>query len=152
MKKKETKDYDFTVPVIVIVGLFVLTLLLNAVVMPKRPMARYQSQNTTPVAYAGKEHVFIIDQKITDRIAILSMALKQTGFIVVSNEATGKVVSVSPLLAPALYSNKAILLSEPVSSGDELFATIYTDNGDGIFNQDTSDDIMESAMVWFTVL
>ncbi|MFA5830479.1 MAG: hypothetical protein WC878_01480 [Candidatus Paceibacterota bacterium] len=150
MKKKENKDYDFTVPVIVIVGLFVLTLLLNAVVMPKRPVTRYQS--TAPVAYDGKEHLFIIDQKITDRIAVLSMALKQTGFVVVSNEATGNVVSVSPLLAPALYSNKAILLSAPVASGDELFATIYTDNGDGVFNQDTTDDVMESAVMWFTAL
>jgi hypothetical protein len=150
--KKKSKDYDYTVPVIVIVGLFVLTLLLNAVVMPRRSVTNMQYAAPSPLPYEGKEHLFILDQKASDRISILSAALTQSGFIVISNEVTGQAVGISPLLLPGLYSNRAIMLSEPVIPGEELFATIYTDNGDGNFDLDTVDDTMGTAMSWVTIL
>ena len=150
MKKK--KDYDFTVPVIVIVGLFVLTLLLNAVVMPKRTLVNAQYASPSFVAYGGSAHLFILDQKVAGQVSILSAALKQSGFVVISNEKTGEIVGVSPLFVPGMYSNRSLLLSKSVTPGDELFASIYTDNGDGKFDPNTVDDMMEPTMMWFTAL
>ncbi len=149
MKKKNTKDRDYTVPIIVVVGLFVLMLLLNAVVMTKRSSRNMRYEAKSPIVYEGREHVFILDQKISDRVTILSAGLKQNGFIVIYNS-KNEAVGVSSLLRPGLYSNKALALSRGTMSGDEFFATIYTDDGDGKFNQNS--DNMEPVTTWFANL
>lgn len=149
MKKKNTKDLDYTVPIIVVVGLFVLMLLLNAVVLSKRSERNMRYKKESPVAYQGREHIFILDQKISNRVAILSVGLTQNGFIVIYNN-KNEIVGKSPLLIPGLYSNKALILSQTIAPGDEIFATLYTDDGDGNFNQNK--DSMEAVTTWFTNL
>ncbi len=145
MKKK-----DYTVTVIVVVGLFVLTMMLIAAIAPEEPSlgkitVSRKAPSAAPAAYDGRAHIKVIDQSITDKALILSFAVKENSFAVIRREEKGKpgeIIGISKVLSPGLYSNRWISLSESVAPGDLLLAMLYTDNGDGIFN-DTNDALLK---------
>ncbi len=136
MKKK-----DYTMPIVVVVGLFVLTMMLVVAVTPEpapgtiKIMRKPASASALP--YDGRMHMEVIDQTAADKVAILSLALKENGYSVIRKEEKGKpgkIIGVSPMLAPGLYSNRWVTLIESVAPGEMLFAVLYKDNGDGVFS------------------
>jgi hypothetical protein len=138
MKKK-----DYTVTIIVVVGLFILTLMLIVAIGPERgdiqPVITFthKAGSTAPMAYSGREHIQVIDQNVTaGKVIILSAALKENGYVVIHKEEKGKpgpIIGVSNMIAPGLYSNRSVVLTEGVAQGDILYAMLHADNGDGIF-------------------
>jgi hypothetical protein len=129
---------DWTMPVIVVIGIFVLTIFLNAAVAPMPRYATYyapavQNGDVTPMPYFGRQHVYVIDQEATDKISVLSFSLPANGFLVISEEQTGEVLGVSRLLGPGLYGAGEVGLTKSVVPGQKLVATVYTDNGDEKF-------------------
>jgi len=136
MKKQKKKDY--TVPVITIVGLFVLTLMLNVAVTPYETDTPSTIATTNnPAQYAGRSHVVAIDQYATNKVMILSSSLYKNGFIIirkVEKEAPGRIIGQTALLSPGLYQNRYIPLNEAVWTDDELYLSIVTDNGDGLLS------------------
>lgn len=137
------KNKDYTVTIIVIVGLFILTMMLNVAVTPDRaPMqpvmkAVHKIVATEPAVYNGREHVEVIDQNVMGKVTLLSAALKESGYVVIHKEEKGKpgkIIGISPILGTGLYSNKALPLTEDVMPGDILYAMLHSDNGDDTFN------------------
>ena len=125
-------------PVITIIGIFVLTLLLNAAIAPEPRAVTYVQSPVkvdagTPTPYTGKEQVYAIDQEANETVTILSFSLLKKGFVVVKDEKTEEILGVSRLLTPGLYSSGVIELTKPAVSGQKLIATLYADNGDGKF-------------------
>jgi|GEM_PF-3302252 len=161
-RKTNKKEYDYFLPTVVIVGCFILTILLIADIMPwKVAMERRSAWAAAaqaldrPINYSGRSHVVAIDQKITGSVFVNSTALYDKGFVVVQRmqkDIPGEVVGVSNLLQPGLYLSRSVLLADTVVPGEELYITIYTDNGDGVFTlpdpkkKSASDDIHEPAM------
>jgi hypothetical protein len=75
----------------------------------------------------------------------------------VEKDKPGKIIGVSRILTPGLYSNTVIPINEAVVSGDMLVAMLHTENGDGVFSAETDvptkgDDTMSSGMVEFVAL
>jgi hypothetical protein len=128
---KKNKEKDYFLPIVTIVGLFVLTLLLLASTMDV-PNAKVGG----PKAYTGRSHVLAIDQPVIDRVKVLSIALDQPSFIVVqkmSGGMPGNIIGVMPLFQRGLYSSRYIPVTEKVSEKEQLHIMIYRDNGDGVF-------------------
>ncbi len=140
MKHKTKNEYDFTLPVIIILGFFAFTLLLIVAVLPKRIAMESKivaTQAGQPVPYAGRSHVIALDQRVGKNVTILSASLYKPGFIVIQKmekDIPGQVIAVSPLLQAGLYSDKVIPLNALVVRGQELYVSLYTDNGDGVFS------------------
>ena len=143
LKKKKKIKKDYFLPIVVIVGLFLLTLLLDAVVMSDNastPVVAMPQKApiTQPVKYNGRTHVVAIDQAVKNSITVLSVALDKPSFVVVQKinpkGVLGEPIAFSKLLQPGLYSNRTVELLTPVISGDELQVSVYSDNGDGTFS------------------
>lgn len=139
MKKK-----DYTVTIISVVGLFLLTLMLIVAVTPERkalpPIIKFAHKAMTRVDYGGRAHIGVIDQFVAGKVIILSLALKESGYVVIHKEEKGKpgkIIGVSKILAPGLYTNNAIDLGEGVASGERLVAMLHSDDGDGVFSVET---------------
>lgn len=136
MKKK-----DYTVTIIVVVGLFLLTMMIIVATTPypqQKPMAKVmpKSASTAPMAYSGRIHIEAIDQSVAGQVAVLSAALKENGYVVVHKEENGKpgrIIGMSKMLVPGLYSNRTVSLTEGVAPGEVLYAMLHVDNGDGVF-------------------
>jgi hypothetical protein len=154
---------DWTMPVITIVGIFVLTLLLNATVVPTTNyvlQSPVKNTEVVPVSYTGRQHVYVIDQEATNKISVLSFSLISKGFLVISDEKTDEVLGVSRLLEAGLYSAGVVELTKSVVPGQKLVATVYSDGGDGKFEvptkEETKDaslkDTAESATASFVIL
>lgn len=138
-------------PIIAIIGIFILTLLLNAAITPVPPLEKCVSPSivkkaSVPELYEGRQHVFVLDQKATNQIAVLSFSISSPGFLVIQDKNTGLVLGTSHLLLPGLYSNGAIALTEPIVPGQELMATVYLDNGDGVFAVPPSSEKTKEAL------
>lgn len=136
-----TKKKDYTVTIIVVVGLFLLTMMLIVAVSPEqsrmKPIVKLMHKSSAPVVYTGRGHIDAIDQKIAGKVVILSAALKENGYMVIHKEEKGKpgkIIGVSKLLAPGLYSNVSINISEAIASGDGVVAMLHQDDGDGVFS------------------
>lgn len=141
---------DWTMPVITIVGIFVLTLLLNATVAPTTNyvlQSPVKKTEAVPVSYAGRQHVYVIDQEATNKISVLSFSLTSKGFLVISDEQTDEVLGVSRLLEPGLYGVGVVELTKPVVSGQKLVATVYSDGGDGKFEAPTKEKVKDVSLL-----
>jgi hypothetical protein len=138
---------DWTMPVITIVGIFVLTLLLNATIAPEPTYTFVASQKSqvSPLPYTGRQHVYAIDQEATNKISVLSFSLTSTGFLAVSDEKTGEVLGVTPLLSPGLYGAGIVPLAKSVVPGQTLVATVYTDNGNGKFDAPSKEKVKDAS-------
>jgi len=148
MKKK-----DYTVTIIVVVGLFVLTLMLNVAVSPSHPQVRPMERmmqimtETEPSAYDGRAEVKVIDQKVVRTVTVLSAALKSEGYVVIHKEEKGEVgeiIAVSNVLEPGLYTNLSIDIAEGVEPGKTLIAMIHHEekiNGEDMIINPDDDDI-----------
>lgn len=138
------KKTDYTVTIIVVVGLFLLTMMLVVAIVPEgkeqKPIINFTHRammNTAPAVYNGREHIEAIDQSVMGKVAILSAALKQNGYVVIHKEEKGKpgkIIGVSKMLTPGLYSNSSLTLTENVMPGEGLVAMLHADNGDGVFS------------------
>jgi hypothetical protein len=143
-KYMSTPQKDYTMPIIVIVGIYILTLLLNAATTPIKQKVKNVQPTVSPTAalvteYYGSDHLYIIDQDPSTHIAVLSLSLKEKGFLVIKDVKTEEIVATSHLLDPGLYSGGKIVLQKQVTPGEKLSASIYIDNGDGKFEMPTSD-------------
>jgi hypothetical protein len=145
MKKK-----DYTVSIIVVVGLFLLTMMLIVATTPARPTqmpAKAKAVIQKPVGadsvlYGGREHIIAIDQMVSGKVAVLSAALNGYGYVVIHKDEKGKpgqIIGTSKMIAPGLYSDRLVNLFESVAPGEMLYATLYRDNGDGVFS--STDDV-----------
>ena len=126
-------------PVITIVGICILTLLLNVAVTPMPRPVNYVSApeknvEVAPVVYTGSQHVYAIDQEAINEISVLSFSLPAKGFLVISDTKTGEVLGTSRLLEPGLYGEGVITLTKAVVPGEKLIANVYVDDGNGVFN------------------
>jgi hypothetical protein len=143
---------DWTMPIVTIVGIFVLTLLLNASIAPP---TNYVSQNPMknikagPDSYTGRQHVYILDQEATNQISVLSFSLLSKGFLVISDEKTDEVLGVSRLLLPGLYGSGIVGLTKSVIPGQKLIANVYNDNGDDIFKSPTKEKAKDEDKLEF---
>ncbi len=138
-------------PIIAVIGIFVLTLLLNASITLPRQQVIQTDNTTAPVSktaalytptYTGNPHFYIVDQNPSPRVSILSLAMQSKGFFVIRDDKTNEILATSHLLEPGLYTGGSIALTKPVVSGQKLTGTIYKDNGDGILEPSdiTKDD------------
>lgn len=149
MKKK-----NYTVPIIVVVGLFLLTMMLLVAVTPMRRAVRPAVQTVqevvraAPTDYTGRAHVEVIDQSVSGgQISLLSVALKESGYVVIHKEEKGKpgqIIGISPLIQAGLYSNGSVQLIEPVSPGDTLFVMLHSDDGDEAFSSETDQPLTDN--------
>lgn len=146
---------DFMMPFIVIIGIFILTLLLNASIMPQKRQGNYvfpqrHMFNTSArvTNYNGSAHVYVIDQTVGSRISLLSVSLKNPGFVVIKDAVTDDIVASSSLLAPGLYTGGSIETKTTLSVGQKLVAQIFTDNGDGTLgSEDKKEDISSTFVI-----
>lgn len=151
------KQKDYTVTIMVVVGLFLLTMVLIVAIAPEAPQLRpivnfvHKPTSITPMSYAGRAHIESIDQSVTgNKVTILSVALKENGYVVIHKEEKGKpgkIIGVSRILAPGIYSNSTIMLVEGVVSGEALVAMLHTDNGDGVFSAETDVPVKGDEMM-----
>lgn len=137
------KQKDYTVTIMVVVGLFLLVMILIVAVTPERPAMKpivtFMHKSGGMVSYAGRAHITAIDQTVPGKVVILSVALKENGYVIIHKEEkgkAGKIIGVSKMLAPGIYSNSAIVLSEVVAPGQGLIAMLHVDNGDGVFSDE----------------
>lgn len=141
MKKK-----DYTVTIIVVVGLFLLTMILLVAVTPIQHQAvRSTAQKVVrvvPTNYTGLADEEIIGQSVLGgQVSLLSLALKEGGYVAIHKEEKGKpgkIIGISPLIQDGLYSNGSVgsvQIMEPISPGDTLFVALHSDYGDGAFFQ-----------------
>lgn len=151
MKKK-----DYTVTIMVVVGLFLLTMMLVVVIAPERqelqPIVKmmHKQKSAAQMQYNGRAHVEAIDQSVKGKVVLLSVAFKQNGYVVIHKEEKGKpgkIIGVSRMLMPGIYANAAITLNENVVPGEVLYAMLHTDNGDGIFSVDTDVPVKGDEMM-----
>ena len=128
---------------IVVFGIFILTLLLNVAITPLPRAVRYVQAPATAslsVPYAGRQHVFAIDQSATNQISVVSFSLLSKGFLVITDEKTGELLGASHLLDSGLYGRGTISIAKSVTSGQTLNIAVYNDNGNGVLDVATSTD------------
>ncbi len=108
----------------------------------------------------GRNVIYIAEQSPSRTVSVAVARLESTGFIAIhedSADSPGKILGVSGLLPAGETKNLTpVVLSRATADGETLYATLYLDDGDGVFDsvKDTSafDSLGgEPVMMIFTV-
>ncbi|RJQ31020.1 hypothetical protein C4572_03050 [Candidatus Parcubacteria bacterium] len=88
-------------------------------------------------ALAGRDAIFVADQKPGRFVNVGLAILSKKGFIAIHQEEADKIgvaIGNSSLLESKEHKNISVTLNRRSVSGENMYATLHHDNGDGIFN------------------
>lgn len=132
------------------IAVVVLIMIVFTVVRNRISVSNSNAKPTpTPVIAQNQEEkqAISVSKHTPARAAVIDeVTVEKPGFVVVAenqNGAPGAILGISELLQKGKHENVVIALSRKTVSSEELFAQVYTDNGDGNF--DSQDEVVKEA-------
>lgn len=142
--------HDFSWWVLRLVPIGAVALLLLMVVpksqVPTAPSVEINTMSMTQKMSGNSLNVSA--QKIGNRIVVDYVSFEQPGFVAVQEDiggSPGKILGVSKIVHKGRSEGVEVLLSRKTVEGETLYATLYADNGDGIFAAPTDGPVLDSV-------
>lgn len=120
--------------VAIIVIVIVIFVLKGGYQTPQAPLVT-QVESPTPIALINS--ISVVGQKAGD-VATVSATIRQTGYVVIHEETDGKpakVIGNSNVLQAGSYDNLAVNLTRPSKNGENLYAMLHSDDGNGTYTE-----------------
>ena len=153
MKNKSIIIFSAVI-VVVIAGFFALnTFLKDTVVNEEESATVAETPEQTP------EELVVPTQAGGDNVFVEKVSLDKDGFVAIyrtqEDGTPGKLIGVTKLLPSGVRENFLMNIDEVVNEGDVLFAELYVDNGDGVFDAQSDNPFVkdgEPIMVKFNIV
>lgn len=123
-----------------IVGIIVVLLVVIsfAVLRTRLPqIGRVSTPTPTPIAQATRDEVAVSTHTPAKTAVIDKATLQKNGFVVIHEEqegVAGGIIGASSLLSTGTHENITVDLVRKSLENEKLFAIVYYDNGDGVFD------------------
>ena len=130
-------------------------------------VSRGRSQKATPspspvsnesLVPGAKNAVAVSDYTLGKTVSVASVLLQKPGYVMIHEDDRGnpgKIIGTSKLLLAGESTNVVVNLTRASKEGEELYAMLHLDDGDGKFNATTdspvTDDQENVVMMNFTV-
>ncbi len=132
-----------TVAVLMIIG-FVLMLLVF--IKSRTSQVSAPSYVTDTTILEGANALYVPDQSPGEAVFVSQVVLDRSGFVAIhntdENDEPGEIIAVSELLISGTHEDVVVSIEGGTSAGDELYAMLHTDNGDGVFSQEDDNPLM----------
>lgn len=142
------------------VGIIVVVLIIIAFSLVRSRLPQFRLAKTTPTPAPTESTAKEVKQAIAaskhtpaSTVVIDSVTLKNPGFIAIhedQNGQPGQILAVSELLPSDTHENVVIALPRKTVSGENLFAMVHIDNGDGAFGEANDEPAKEADNVVMT--
>lgn len=130
-EKKSSKGLIIGIIVVVVVGIFVWKYFSG-----KTAVNEQAGEKTEKVA-GMEDSIFVANQKPGRFVNVGRAALSKKGFVAIHQEeegAPGAIIGFGSLLNPVESRNLSVTLNRKSVTGENLYAMIHWDNGNGAFN------------------
>lgn len=90
----------------------------------------------------------VLDQRPGDRVFVNAVNLSKNGFLIIKKDASGSpgaIVGVSEFLIAGDYSKIDVGTTESMADGLKYYASLYADNGDGIFDPKSDTEVRSAG-------
>jgi len=144
----------------VVLLLIVAAIAVASIFLVPRIGGRSGSSDDSAGLFIGGNAIYVAEQNVDKKVLVSLVRLKRNGFVVIredAGKAPGAVLGTSDLLpAGETRDLPPIVLSRVMIEGETLYAALYFDDGDGVFELSKDAPALDAAggeptMTIFTV-